>query len=143
MRTSATATEHSLKSHKGPAATKLKNAITILAPTSPARQVLCLYLAFLFALAQPFALPETGSALAHGFNADWVQITRLPTGKYRVIIKYTHVEAGEFREAHADFSKKEEAIEVYQKLAQGADFFLGNIKESVHFHKPPEKNSPY
>jgi hypothetical protein len=83
------------------------------------------------------------TSLGHGFNANWVQISRQPDGKYRVEIKYTHVEAGEFREAHVDFSKKADAVDLYQKLAQGADFFLGDIKNNVHFHKPAEQNSPF
>jgi hypothetical protein len=87
--------------------------------------------------------PKLTSAQADGFNANWVQITKLPTGLYRVNIKYTHVEIGEYREAHADFAKKEDATELYQKLVNGADFFLGDIKKSVHFHKPAEKNKPY
>jgi hypothetical protein len=88
-------------------------------------------------------LGSPAAAMAHGFNANWVHITRLPSGVYRVLIKYTHVEAGEFREAHIDFAKKQEALDAYQKLVQGADFFLGDVKKSIHFHTPPEKPDPY
>ena len=83
------------------------------------------------------------SALAHGFNANTVEILRLSNGQYRVVIHYTHVELGEYRQAHIDFDKKEEAIKTYQDLAQGADFFLGDVKKSIHFHTPPEKNKPF
>ncbi|NBO37134.1 hypothetical protein EBU99_00960 [bacterium] len=78
-------------------------------------------------------------ASAHGFNANYVDIVKTYGGKYRVIIKYTHVEVGEYREAHIDFDKKEEAIKAFQDLANGADFFMGDIKGSIHFHNPPEK----
>jgi len=83
------------------------------------------------------------AAHAHGFNANRIKITRLVTGKYRLIIKYTHVEIGEYREAHVDFDDKEEAARVYQQLVQGADFFLGDIRKTIHFHTPPQKNAPY
>jgi hypothetical protein len=82
-------------------------------------------------------------ALAHGFNANRVRITRIPAGKYRVIIAYSHVEVGEYREAHVDFDSKDEAVATYQQLVQGADFFLGDIKKTIHFHTPPQKNVPY
>jgi hypothetical protein len=82
-------------------------------------------------------------ALAHGFNANHVDIVKTFGRKYRVIIRYTHVEAGEYREAHIDFDKKEEAIKAFQDLAKGADFFLGDIRKSIHFHTPPESNTPY
>ena len=85
----------------------------------------------------------TQIAHAHGFNANRVHISRQLTGKYRVTIKYTHVELGEYREAHIDFNNKNEAIKAYQDLAQGADFFLGDIKKSLHFHNPSESNKPY
>lgn len=83
------------------------------------------------------------SSHAHGFNANHVDIVKTFGRKYRVIIKYTHVEVGEYREAHIDFDKKEEAIKAFQDLAKGADFFLGDVKNSIHFHTPPESNSPY
>ena len=82
-------------------------------------------------------------AQAHGFNANHVHINRLPNGQYRVTINYSHVELGEYRQASVDFEKKEEAIKAYQDLALGADFFLGEIKKSIHFHNPPEKNKPF
>jgi hypothetical protein len=85
--------------------------------------------------------PDCGQA--HGFNANYVDIVKTFGRKYRVIIKYTHVEAGEYREAHIDFEKKEDAVKAFQDLAKGADFFLGDIKKSIHFHTPPEGNSPY
>jgi hypothetical protein len=80
---------------------------------------------------------------AHGFNANFVDIVKTFGGKYRVIIKYTHVEVGEYREAHIDFDNKEEAIKSFQDLARGADFFLGDVKSSIHFHTPPEQNKPF
>lgn len=80
---------------------------------------------------------------AHGFNADRVIIDKLPNGYYRIIIKYTNIEIGEYREAHADFKKYEEAQKLFNMLIKGADFFLGDITKSVHFHNPPEKNNPY
>lgn len=82
-------------------------------------------------------------AEAHGFNANHVDIVKTFGRKYRVIIKYTHVELGEYREAHIDFEKKEDAIKAFQDLVKGADFFLGDVKKSIHFHTPPEGNSPY
>ena len=86
---------------------------------------------------------NTTDAHAHGFNANRVRINRMPTGLYRVNIAYTHVEVGEYREAHVDFNDKAAAIAAYQQLAQGADFFLGDLKKSIHFHTPPQKNAPY
>lgn len=83
------------------------------------------------------------SLKAHGFNANFVDIVKTFGGKYRVIIKYTHVEVGEYREAFIDFKNKEEAIKAFQDLARGADFFLGDIKNSIHFHNPPEKEKPF
>lgn len=86
----------------------------------------------------------SSNAFAHGFNANHVRIVRAPaSGKYRVIISYTHVEIGEYREAFADFTTKQEAIDFYQQLAQGADFFLGDVSKSVHFHTPPARNAPF
>jgi hypothetical protein len=80
---------------------------------------------------------------AHGFNANHVDIVKTFGRKYRVVIKYTHVEVGEYREAHVDFDNKDEAIKVFQDLVKGADFFLGDVKKSIHFHTPPESNTPY
>ncbi len=89
-------------------------------------------------------LPHRNSkAHAHGFNANHVDIVKTYGRKYRVIIRYTHVEVGEYRVAHIDFDNKEEAIKAFQDLAKGADFFLGDVKKSIHFHTPPESNSPY
>lgn len=65
------------------------------------------------------------------------------SGKYRVIIQYTHIEVGEYRESFAEFETKEAAIAAYQQLVQGADFFLGDVTKSIHFHTPPQKNSPF
>jgi hypothetical protein len=86
---------------------------------------------------------ESNTSTAHGFNANFVDIVKTFGGKYRVIIKYTHVELGEYREAFIDFEKKEEAIKAFEDLARGADFFLGDIKKSIHFHTPPEKQNPF
>ena len=98
-----------------------------------------------------FDLPEvkkpydmSSGAQAHGFNANRVRIAYVPaSGKYRVTIEYTHIEVGEYREAFAEFETKEAAIAAYQQLAQGADFFLGEVQKSIHFHTPPQKNSPF
>lgn len=97
---------------------------------------------FVLALAGYFQI--THSAFAHGFNANHVNIIRTTNGKYRIVIRYTHIEVGEYREAHIDFTNREEALKVYWDLAKGADFFLGNdAKNIVHFHTEPPKNNPY
>jgi hypothetical protein len=84
------------------------------------------------------------SAFAHGFNADRVKILYVPADRvYRITIRYTHVEVGEYREAHIDFKKRLDALKVYWDLVNGADFFLGDAKDSVHFHEPVQKNKPY
>ncbi|KAB8039044.1 hypothetical protein GCL60_09320 [Silvanigrella paludirubra] len=79
---------------------------------------------------------------ADGFTANWVDIMILHNGKYRVIIKYTNLKIGEYREAYVDFDSKKEAIEVFQKLALGADFYWGDRK-TIHFHDKVEKPKPY
>ena len=84
----------------------------------------------------------TNSIFADGFSANWVDIVRLNNGRYRVIIKYTNLKIGEYREAYVDFSSKKEAIEVFQKLALGADFYWGDRK-NIHFHNEPDKPKPY
>jgi hypothetical protein len=100
-----------------------------------------LRLLLLIALSMAFWHPIT--LQGHGFNANFVDILKTFGGKYRVIIKYTHVELGEYREAHIEFENKDEAIKAFQDLARGADFFLGNVKESIHFHNPPEQTQPF
>jgi hypothetical protein len=96
----------------------------------------------LLLLSTSLAIPL--QANAHGFNANRVHIVRVPaSGMYRVLIYYTHVEVGEYREAHIDFAKRTDALKVYYDLINGADFFLGDTKETVHFHKEPAKNAPY
>lgn len=87
-------------------------------------------------------LLAVNDARAHGFNANHVDIVKTFGRKYRVIIRYTHVELGEYREAHIDFDKKEDAIKAFEDLAKGADFFLGDVKNSIHFHNPPESGTP-
>ncbi|WP_338636472.1 hypothetical protein [Spirobacillus cienkowskii] len=82
------------------------------------------------------------NAYAKGFSANWVDIMILHNGKYRVIIKYTNLRVGEYREAYVDFESKKEAIEVFQKLALGADFYWGDRK-TIHFHPLPDKPIPY
>lgn len=77
-----------------------------------------------------------------GFSANWVDIMILHNGKYRVIIKYTNLNIGEYREAYVDFVSKKEAIAVFQKLALGADFYWGN-SNTIHFHDTPDKLNPY
>ncbi|WP_397601479.1 hypothetical protein [Silvanigrella sp.] len=79
---------------------------------------------------------------AEGFTANWVDIMILHNGKYRVIIKYTNLRIGEYREAYVDFESKKEAIAVFQKLALGADFYWGDRK-TIHFHDKIEKPKPY
>lgn len=81
-------------------------------------------------------------SLADGFSANWVDIMILHNGKYRVIIKYTNLKIGEYREAYVDFESKKEAIEVFQKLALGADFYWGD-RHTIHFHDKPDKPNPY
>ena len=82
------------------------------------------------------------AAFAHGFTADAVDIKRLPDGKYRVIIHYTHLQIGEYREAHIDFKEKEKAIEAFRKLVEGAEFFRGPA-ETIHVHETPTGKVPY
>lgn len=96
------------------------------------------------ALALAACLVWAPQARAHGFNANRVNIVRmLDRGVYRVIISYTHVGIAEYREAHIDFRSRDEALRVYRDLARGADFFLGDVKGSIHFHPEPERNQPY
>lgn len=82
------------------------------------------------------------SAFTEGFSANWVDITRLNNGKYRVIIRYTNIQVGEYRESAVDFTSKKEAIEVFQKLAKGATFFWGDSKK-IYFSKEADKPKPY
>jgi hypothetical protein len=83
-------------------------------------------------------------ASAHGFNADTVKILYVPADNlYRITVRYTNVEVGEYREAIIHYRKRTEALKVYWDLVNGADFFLGNVKESVHFHENDPKNNPY
>lgn len=81
-------------------------------------------------------------SIANSFSANWVDITHLYNGKYRVIIKYTNLKIGEYREAFIDFESKKEAIEIFQKLALGADFYWGDNK-TILFNKDPQKLRPY
>ena len=81
-------------------------------------------------------------SFSEGFTANWVDIQHLNNGKYRVIINYTNLEIGEYRQAYVDFIKKKEAIDVFQKLAQGATFYWGDSK-TIFFPKEGEKLSPY
>jgi hypothetical protein len=85
-----------------------------------------------------------GQALGHGFNADKVKILYVPADNlYRITIRYTNIEVGEYREAIIHYRNRTEALKVYWDLVNGADFFLGNVKESVHFHENVPKNNPY
>jgi hypothetical protein len=84
----------------------------------------------------------SATANAHGFTADAVDIKRLPNGKYRVLIAYTHLQIGEYRQAHIDFKEKAKAIEAFENLVRGAEFFRGSA-ESIHFHDGPEVKEPY
>lgn len=95
----------------------------------------------LFILITCFVLPQWGHS--HGFNANYVDIVKTNGRKYRVIIKYTHIEVGEYREAFIDFDDKDAAIKAFQDLVRGADFFLGEVKNSIHFHSPPEQQKPF
>lgn len=83
-------------------------------------------------------------ASAHGFNADRVKILYVPSDNmYRITIRYTNVEVGEFREAIVNYRSRSEALKIYWDLVNGADFFLGDVKNSIHFHEPAQKNTPY
>lgn len=77
----------------------------------------------------------------HGFTANWVDIMRLENGKFRVLVRYTNLEIGEYREAYMDFSKKKDAVKAFQDLAKGADFFMG--KSPIHVHNNPDSLRPY
>ncbi len=79
---------------------------------------------------------------AEGFTANWVDIVRTNNGQYRVLIKYSNVEVGEYREAFVDFKSKKEAIDIFQKLARGATFYWGDSKK-IFFPKEVEKLRPY
>lgn len=81
-------------------------------------------------------------ALSHGFTADVVDIKRLPDGKYRVLISYTHTQIGEYREAHIDFKEKAKAVAAFEKLARGAEFFRGSA-DTIHFHDTPQGKTQY
>ena len=39
-------------------------------------------------------------ANSEGFTANWVDIKHLNNGRFRVIIKYTNIQVGEYREAY-------------------------------------------
>lgn len=80
---------------------------------------------------------------AHGFNANFVDIVKTFGGKYRVVIKYTHVELGEYREAFVDFEKKDEAIKIFQDLARGADFFWVTSRIRFTFIILQKKQQPF
>ncbi len=101
------------------------------------QKFLIIFISILF-----ISIPFNPKSYAEGFSANWVDIMILHNGKYRVIIKYTNVQIGEYREAYVDFESKKEAIEVFQKLALGADFYWGDRK-TIHFHKTPDKPKPY
>lgn len=90
-----------------------------------------------------FALRATPVALAHGFSANTVKTLRLPDGRYRIIVSYTHVGLGEYREAHVDSGDWEATRKMRDDLIGGAEFFLGDLKKTIHFHNPPEKNRPF
>jgi len=95
----------------------------------------CLLLFFVITYPEP--------SYAEGFTANWVNIVRLESnGRYRVIIKYTNLQVGEYREAFVDFTSKKEAIDVFQKIAKGATFFWGDSKK-IYFPKEAEKLKPY
>lgn len=81
-------------------------------------------------------------ANSEGFTANWVDIKHLNNGRFRVIIKYTNIQVGEYREAYVDFTSKKQAIEVFQKIATGATFFWGDSKK-IYFPKEAEKPRPY
>jgi hypothetical protein len=94
----------------------------------------------LIALSLPF-LPQ--GADAHGFTANRVWVQRMESGAFRITIRYTHIELGEYREAHLLTYSKEEANQWYQNLIKGAEFFLGDAKNNIHFHTPPPTPIPY
>jgi hypothetical protein len=81
-------------------------------------------------------------AHAHGFTANYVNITFEPASKkYRVEVEYTHIEVGEYRKAFAEFSDKKEALLVLEKIAKGAHFFIGNLSNTIHFHESEQKKT--
>ncbi len=82
-------------------------------------------------------------AWAHGFNANTVSIRRLPNGLYRVSVAYTDMQAGQYRQAHGEFADRKSALQTYDDLRKGADFFSGDLSKTVHFHNPPQTPTPY
>jgi hypothetical protein len=85
----------------------------------------------------------SGTSLAHGFNANKVDIAKTLNGKYVITVWYSHVEIGEYRQATLEFDKKKDALEAFKKLKNGADFFLGDAAKTIHFHNPNTTNRPY
>ena len=73
-------------------------------------------------------------AQAHGFTANKIRLTRDLNGEYRITIWYTHISIGEFREASISTKSKMEAEKIFEQLKAGAEFFLGDIKKTMHFH---------
>ena len=79
------------------------------------------------------------------YTADWVDIKREITGKYRVIIRYTDLSVGEYRRAHIDYHAKDKlkAIKDFQDLARGADFYFGSSPKTIKFQDKPSKLKPF
>ena len=84
------------------------------------------------------------TAYGQSFSADWVDIHRLARGVYRITIRYTNLQLGEYREAYVDYRSKQKAIDVFTKLASGADFYWGT-DGAIAFAPQPDPNAlqPY
>jgi hypothetical protein len=81
------------------------------------------------AVAALLTLILSSSAFGEGFNANFVRIQRTLSGMYRVTIRYSHLEVGEYRESFVEYKTKKEAEGLYEKLKNGADFRQGNFNK--------------
>jgi hypothetical protein len=96
---------------------------------------------FLTVLSAQISLTQTANA--DGFNADNVKLSKEANGAFKITVWYTHLQIGERRQAHMDFTSLKEATDFYIKLRNGADFFLGDPKKGIHFHNQPIEKSPW
>jgi hypothetical protein len=76
------------------------------------------------------------------FTANYISIMLTNEGKYRIIIHYINLDIGEYREAFVDFKSRKEAIQSYEKLEKGADFFIGKNNQ-IYFLKEDYLKDPY
>ncbi len=82
-------------------------------------------------------------AYAHtGFTADKIFIHQLPSGNYLITIQYTNLDIGEFREAKVQFKLYDDAIIVYKKLVNGAQFYWGDSKNIQFIEEKIKKEQP-